>query len=1131
MPADRTLTLGTIFTADARQFLQTTERIRRSINSLNTAMGGITAKQKENKKALDAQRSATQAATGSFQGFTKQIAKVEGGIKRTIAAFKVTAAYGIAARAIYGVIEAVSAGVTEIIEFDQAMMNLAAITGATESELLSMRDVMIEVAKTTKFSTTEIAEGMVLLGQSGFSAGEAMDSIQAAADLASGTLSDLKTTTDLLTTTIRAFNLEAIESGKVADVMANSINKSKLTLDKIRTSFNFVGASAAQVGLTLEETTASMALLANNGLRASTIGTGLRQVLSRMIAPNRKLRDAFNDFGISLDDISPKTAGYKQAMEKLTKVIMKTDGVTVDMAKAFSLFGLRGAQAVAVLAQSFATGDFDDMLENMYEVGAAAKMATIQAKGLAFQLKNLKDRAGALAIAIGDSGLKGVISGFVVVMKVFVDLLTNVLGTGLGRVAIQVLGVSVAFLALSKSVVVLIGVWGALMKGMAFVASPWALLAVVIIGATFAIRDFMKAEERATEAAMKHSEEMAKKQNSLGLYIQTLKDITESVDENSEVSKEHLAILARMKDAHPELASAINEATESYKAFGDVIREASAEMERAGRARLADMLTVRAPQLENLRKIQKELLGYRKTLEDLTSAGKGFFRREKSIAEMAEKVYKTRQKEIEVTKELRLSLQNVRGAIFGLVQWEEEAVLAAKAYTDSLVQSSALSQQEADIILGQLIPALEKLQARRKRSKAASTTEQIKEDKKAQLKYKTMLLSFAKEEDERIKLKHEKALLEIDDFQKEQKSLLQKAGHDMEAAEKISMNRAANLRRAANNRRGFEETALRIDIEQAEADLARSLEEIRLLEEKSRALGNRELLENIEKQEEEHKRKIIEQDVEFAKRRLAISEEVGTAKEVRDAQAKLVALREELAKFDAKLAEILFKKTEKQTGTMKGALQNIKEQITNLIEGTRTWENVWKKINESVPVAISEGIAGALWDVVDGTKSASDAFGDMARSMLRWLGELIIKQTILNALRSWFPSIFPVPIAHTGGVVGKDIPAPKKMHTGGIVGGAGSSLSRNEIPVIANKGEGIFTKEQMSAIGGMAGKGVTLNASFDGATFLDKEQMNEAFAALAMQVSMAVVNNRATAVIVQDFNNDGPIRNMVRGGA
>lgn len=76
----------------------------------------------------------------------------------------------------------------------------------------------------------------------------------------------------------------------------------------------------------------------------------------------------------------------------------------------------------------------------------------------------------------------------------------------------------------------------------------------------------------------------------------------------------------------------------------------------------------------------------------------------------------------------------------------------------------------------------------------------------------------------------------------------------------------------------------------------------------------------------------------------------------------------------------------------------------------------------------------------------------------------MVTQPLLNGIASYFGFA----TAHTGGIVGSDnlrktyaspevfFNAPK-FHGGGIVG--------DEVPIIAKRGEGVFTREQMKAIG------------------------------------------------------------------
>jgi len=384
-------------------------------------------------------------ATSSLAALGTQAKETGGAMKRLTDAFKTTVAYGAASAAIYAVTSAFKSGVQAIIDYDQGLKNLQAITGATDFEVAAMGETIKQVARDTKFSTSEAADGMTLLGQAGLNAGESMTAMRDTALLATGTLSDMKTSTDLVSTTIRAFGMSATESGRIVDVMANAVNKSKLTIDKLRTAFNYVAATSSQAGLSIEETAATMMTLANNGLRASTIGTGFRQVLSKMVKPSAKLAESLASVGLKLDDINPAMVGWQGTLKSLSTILYDTDTKTVNMSKAFSLFGLRGAQAAAVVVKSFVSGKYQDALNRVYEIGTAEEMAAKQAEGLAVKLKNLIDRAGNVAVAFGEAGAANGIRVFLDAVRGMLGALETFVGTVAGQVIVQLGAIAGSF--------------------------------------------------------------------------------------------------------------------------------------------------------------------------------------------------------------------------------------------------------------------------------------------------------------------------------------------------------------------------------------------------------------------------------------------------------------------------------------------------------------------------------------------------------------------------------------------------------------------------------------------------------------------------------------------------------------
>lgn len=359
------------------------------------------------------------------------------------------ASYATAASIIAGLVGGFQQATIAVIEYDQALKDLQAITSATDREVALMGETIKRVASTTKFSASEVAAGMKTLGQAGLSAKEAVQTIQAVSDLATGTLSDMGTSVDLVTTAMRVFDIQATDSGRIADVFANAVNRSKLTVDKLRVAFNYVGPIAARAGVSFEEVAGSMMVLANSGIRASTIGTGLRQVFSKLVKPTKAFQEAVKAAGFAMDDFNLKSNSMRTVIERLSVVV-------TDAEDAFKMFGLRGASAISALTATNVEG-FDSMMEAVSQTGTAAAMAAKQMEGLGVKIKNMWDKAKNLAIALGEAGLSGALHLVVDGARALITVFTQLAGAPIVGLIFQVSAASVAVIALTTAMKMLAG--------------------------------------------------------------------------------------------------------------------------------------------------------------------------------------------------------------------------------------------------------------------------------------------------------------------------------------------------------------------------------------------------------------------------------------------------------------------------------------------------------------------------------------------------------------------------------------------------------------------------------------------------------------------------------------------------
>ncbi len=421
------------------------------LNNLTTAQKAGTDSLRRHIGSLDKYNKRLNISTKVSQAFSGALEKISARVRQF-------AAFVAAATIIQGLQNQMREAVRVISNFDQSLRNLEAIINITSSQASMLGDVIKDVSRTTKFSAQEVSEGMRNLGQAGMSLQESMSAIEGVARLATGTMSDFETVADLTTTTINAFDLAATESARIADVFANAINESKLSVDKLSTAFNYVGAAGKQAGLNLNEVSGTLMTLADNGIRASTMGTGLRRMMLKMIDASSELGSDLRVLDKSIDDVNPKIVGWEKSLENLVPLLWDTQRQTVDMGKATDYFGTRAAQVAAVLVRNAADGSnaLNDAINTTKEFGAAQRMADTQIKGLSLSFKNLQDRLKLVAVALGEAGLTDVLQFFVdtaAAATTAVEKFINGLGGLVGKITLITSSFAAFGAAMSKLVI------------------------------------------------------------------------------------------------------------------------------------------------------------------------------------------------------------------------------------------------------------------------------------------------------------------------------------------------------------------------------------------------------------------------------------------------------------------------------------------------------------------------------------------------------------------------------------------------------------------------------------------------------------------------------------------------------
>lgn len=302
-----------------------------------------------------------------------------------------------------------TAAVATTAKFDSAMSNLQAISGATGTEIDSLRDKAKEMGAKTKFSASEAADAFTYMAMAGWKTGDMLDGIEGIMNLAAASGEDLASTSDIVTDALTAFGLSASDSGHFADVLAAASNNANTNVSMLGESFKYVAPVAGALGYSVEDVSVALGLMANSGIKASQAGTSLRSSLTRMLKPTKTMTSYMQQLGIMTQDgvvtAMVNTDGSMKPLSE-TMTILRDKFKCLTKAQqaeyAAAIFGQESMAGMLAIINA-SDEDFDKLTESINNAGGTAQnMADTQLNNLSGQLTILKSTLESIAISIGE---------------------------------------------------------------------------------------------------------------------------------------------------------------------------------------------------------------------------------------------------------------------------------------------------------------------------------------------------------------------------------------------------------------------------------------------------------------------------------------------------------------------------------------------------------------------------------------------------------------------------------------------------------------------------------------------------------------------------------------------------------
>lgn len=390
------------------------------------------------------------------------------------------------------------------LDFEQTLANISAVAKPTSAELARISETAQTVGSEMGFAGGEVASSMEAMLKQGVPLQGVLKGIGGVAAAAAADGSTLDETMGGLLATMAGLGEGPEALQHMADVMAKAGDATAASIGSLNASMAVFGPTARSLNIPIESAVGQLAILQDAGLDASSAGTTLSAVYSKLSAPMGRTQKALAKLGIEVRDLA--TGDMKKPAQLLNEIFSATSKIKGNVGKSAAiteLVGLESQKALLNLTGAVGSGKFDEVMKSL-ETGvdgyskSIAKIKQDSTRGDTAKLAATFDALRISMFSLVSGPLRGLISGFTEwvsankdsavagVQSSFEWLKVNLptIVTWLERVG-KVGATFLAFSLIVKGVTLALAAMNAVAS-----ANPYVLLTLAIVGAIGAIWAF-----------------------------------------------------------------------------------------------------------------------------------------------------------------------------------------------------------------------------------------------------------------------------------------------------------------------------------------------------------------------------------------------------------------------------------------------------------------------------------------------------------------------------------------------------------------------------------------------------------------------------------------------------------------
>lgn len=316
------------------------------------------------------------------------------------------------------------AAVMSAANFDEAMSKVSATGDDARGSLDKLRQAAIDAGADTAFSAVEAAEGIENLAKAGVSASDTLSGgLSGALDLAAAGEMEVAEAAEAAAGAMAQFGLSGKDVPHIADLLAAAAGKAQGEVSDMVYALKQGGLVAAQTGLSIEETTGTLAAFAESSLLGSDAGTSFKTMLASLTPNTGKAAAAMEQYNINAFDAQGNFVGMVEFARQLEEGLGDLSAEQ-RMATMETIFGSDAVRAASIVYEQGGEG-IEQWITQTNDAGYAAETAAEKLNNLKGDLEELKGSLETALIGTGEGSqgpLRALVQGMTDAVNAFNDL-------------------------------------------------------------------------------------------------------------------------------------------------------------------------------------------------------------------------------------------------------------------------------------------------------------------------------------------------------------------------------------------------------------------------------------------------------------------------------------------------------------------------------------------------------------------------------------------------------------------------------------------------------------------------------------------------------------------------------------